>query len=171
MKLLLFLLITISLISCKKEPNYSVVIWDNVEMNSEFLQKTDIPEKALISGFLLAYANECSSEKETIKCNILKQLNIENECNEQHISFLKKWFSEDIMIKIKLLNCPNLPLNGAIQNNIKKIELKRNSDHITISIHVKGLNNSQEKSWDIEQTNSYIIKNNKFIPIPNGNKN
>ena len=165
MKLLLFLLITISSVSCKKEPNYSVVIWDNEELNSEFLQKVDLPEKALISGYLFAYANECSSEKEAIKCAILKQLNIENECDEQHISFLKKWFSEDIMIKIKLLACPNLPLDGVIKNNIKRIEVIRKKDTISILFHVKGFNNSQEKSWDINQTHTYLIQDNKFIPI------
>ena len=164
MKLFSILILINLLISCQqKEINYSEVILENEIINTEFLQETDASEKALINGYLFAYGNECTSEKSHIKCDILKELSIENECDSDHISKLQKWFSEDLMMKIKLLNCPNLPQKGAIQNTIYKIELKRKNDTITIVFGVKGLNNSQEKSWDIEQSNSYIIKNETFI--------
>jgi len=166
MKLFTLLVLWFFIISCVEEnSDYSVMIYDGNTIDSVFLQKCNIPEKAIISGYLFAYANECSSEKEVVKCDILNFLSIENECDENHISFLKGWFSEDIMVKIKLLNCPNLPSDGVIQNTIKSIELKRKKDTIKIRMHVTGLNNSQEKTWDINQTHAYLIKNNTFISL------
>ncbi len=166
MKQFFTFLILFILSSCQEDSeNYSVVILENEEINSEFLQTINEPEKALLCVYLFAYGNECLSNSTAAKCNILKELKIENECEEQHKTFLKKWFKKEILMKHKLQNCPNLPSNFAIQNTLEKIVLSRVSDTISITIKVKGINETQEKNWNIEQTNSYLINDSAFIKI------
>jgi hypothetical protein len=66
---------------------------------------------------------------------------------------------------IKLQNCSNLPYNFAIQNQIEKIGIIKQNDTLTIIFNVKGVNESQEKTWDITQKNNYIVKNKTLVKI------
>lgn len=166
MRFSFLILVTLLQISCnQKYKNHTTVVFENNVINSEFLQTINPPEKALLSGYLFAYGNECLSDSTSTKCKILKTLNVKNECDEQHIDFLKKWFSKEVLMSYKLQKCPNLPHTFAIQNTFDKIVMKRNSDTITITIKVKGINESQEKNWNIEQTDSYLIKDENLIKI------
>jgi len=154
------------LISCKqKSENYTHVILYKDSIYTANIQYINTPEKALISGYLFAYGNECIANSNKNKCEILYELNITDECNNDHVSFLKKWFKNDDLMQYKLRNCPNLPHNFATQNSIKKIVLKRSSDTLTITIKASGMNTIQEKFWTIEKTDSYLIKDNSFIKI------
>ena len=166
MKLIVTLFALISFVSCQQSNiNYTEVILEDTIINSEFLQAINSPEKALLMANLYAYGNECVSSSTSAKCKILKELGVENECDEQHINFLKKWFKKVFLMKHKLQNCPNLPHTFAIQNSFDKIVMRRNSDTISITIRVKGINKSQEKSWDHEQTDTYLIKDETLIKI------
>ena len=111
----------------------------------------DAPEKALISGYLFAYANECITNSEKNKCKLLARLNIDNECSSNHINFLRGWFKNDNLMQYKLLNCPNLPHNFAVQNSIKKIVLKRASDTLSITLKASGMNTIQEKFGQLKK--------------------
>ena len=165
MRALLFVIIII-LFSCTKQtPHYSQTILENDTLNTSFLQHIQVPEKALVAGYLFAYGNACAQQTKTNKCLILQQLKMDNECSKTHISFLKKWFAEDNMLKSKLIRCPVLPAEGAIQNTFKTIRLKREADTLTISFHIVGANIAQEKNWDIQQTKKYLIEKSKFIPL------
>lgn len=162
-KIILFSLI-ILLSSCKSNVSikHTIIIVDKEIINTEFAHKIDEAEKALISWYLYAYGNECVEFKTSTKCKLLKLLNIKNECEATHLEMLKKWFSKDILAVYKLKKCPNLPFNSAIQNSIDKIVLTRNNNKLSITYKIKGLNNSQEKSWNINRTDNYIIVNNTF---------
>ena len=162
-KPLLFTII-LFLFGCQNK-NYEITIADSKKINNDFLQNLEDSEKALISMYLLAYGNECSSDKITLKCKILEDLNIDNECDKKHIEFLKQWFSSNKLMLIKLQNCPNLPHNFAIQNRIEKIILKKKKDTLTIIFNIKGINESQEKTWNFTQKDRYIIKNKGLIKI------
>jgi hypothetical protein len=152
--------------SCQSEEIlYSETIIDNGIVNTEFLTTVDEVEKALICGYLFAYGNECNDTPTNVKCQVLNDLNITNECDTNHINFLNDWFKNDIIMFYKLKNCPNLPSNSAIQNEIKHMSLYRNNDTLKINILVYGLNNSEEKNWNTEQTDTYLIKNNTFSKI------
>ncbi len=162
-KILFYILIT-SLLSCQNN-NYEITVAENNNINKDYLQKVNNQEKALISMYLYAYGNECKNSTSTLKCKILKSLNIDNECNTEHIKFLKQWFSTNNLMLIKLQHCPNIPFNFAIQNQIKKIGMIKKNDTLTIIFNVKGINESQEKTWDITQKDSYIIKNKTLLKI------
>ena len=157
--LLLFLLF-----SCQQN-SYKTTIVENNSINKNFLQKANDSEKALISMYLFAFGNECKMDTTLVKCKILQSLNIDNECNTEHIDFLKQWFTSNKYMLNKLQNCPNLPYNFAIQNKIKKLELEKQNDTLTIIINVKGVNESQEKTWNITQIDHYIIKNKSLLKI------
>ena len=145
-------------ISCKQHGiNYTQVILENKRINTGFLKTIDEPEKALLSWYLFAYGNECIENSAKVKCEILNILNIDDECSKEHIIFLNEWFTNDFLVRYKLKNCPNLPEGSAIQNTIDKLVLVRKFDTISIEYHIKGLNNIQEKSWNIKRTDSYII--------------
>ncbi|NVK53150.1 MAG: hypothetical protein HWD85_09465 [Flavobacteriaceae bacterium] len=160
-KLVLFLMI-VQFIACNKK-QYTIVVVDNEKVQADFIHKIDRAEKALITWYLYAYGNECTNSKPATKCELLKLLEINNECNTKHLQMLKQWLSKDILASYKLKKCPNLPHNSAIQNSIDKLILTRNNKALSISYKIKGLNNSQEKSWNIERTDHYIIENNTFL--------
>ncbi len=160
------LVIIVALFSCTKQtPRYSQTILENDILNSSFLERIPVPEKALLAGYLFAYGNACTQQIKSNKCLILEQLKIEDECSKNHTSFLKQWFSEDSMLKSKLIRCPVLPIDGAIQNTFKAIRLIREGDTLTISFHIVGTNIAQEKNWDIQHTKRYLIEKSKFIPL------
>ena len=145
--------------------NYNHKIVVNGVFNKQEIKSIQVPEKALLSGYLTIYGNECTENSDKIKCQILEALEIEDECNENHQLFLKKWFKNDVIKSLKLKNCPNLPYKSAIQNKIKKIEISRNKDTMQIVFRVIGMNTSQEKNWDIEQTERFLITDESFYKL------
>ena len=166
MRYLLFILVVFLQLSCQQNNgDFDEVILDNDVINTPFVESLNEAEKTLLSWYLYAYGNECKNDSEKIKCKLLKILKIEDECSPDHLNNLLQWFSKDMMAVYKLNKCPNMPYKSAIQNTIEKIHLSRKKDTLTISIHVKGLNNSQEKNWDIEQTDSYLIEKSTFIKL------
>ena len=165
MKYFSVIFLMLFLISCKQKlKNYTHIILDKDSIYTSNIQTLKESEKALISGYLFAYGNECIANSNKNKCKILYELNINDECNNDHISFLKKWFKNDNLMQYKLRNCPNFPHNFAIQNSFDKIIINRN-DTLSIKYTVKGLNNSQEKSWNVSREDFYFIKNNTFLKL------
>ena len=166
MKKLGILLFVLFVIGCTTQSkNYTVTIVDNDLINSEFLNTIKNPEKALISWYLYAYGNECETSSIKNKCKILKALNVSNECDAEHLNNMLQWFSTDMLAVYKLNKCPNLSSNSAIQNSIDKIILTRENNRLLISYKIKGLNNSQEKSWNIERTETYLIIDNTLQKV------
>ena len=162
-KLLLYTLVFF-LFACQNY-NFEITVAEGNIINSEYLQKAEDSEIALICMYLYAYGNECKKDTSAIKCNILKSLHIDNECNTQHLEFLKKWFITNELMLIKLQKCPNLPYNFAIQNHIEKIGIIKHNDTLTIVFNVKGVNESQEKTWEFAQKDMYIVKNKTLLKI------
>lgn len=168
MQFVKLMLVILLFVSCNKATKgYTYTILDNEVVDLQTIQQLTTAEKALLGVYLFVYGNECTSSSKSVKCTILKELQINNECNKKYIDSLKSWFKTEGVLYYKLQKCPVLPYKAAIQNQFKKIQLYRNKDTIKITINVVGMNTSQEKNWDITQTNSYIIKNNSFIKINN----
>jgi len=166
MKMFYFLFISLTFLSCQnKDENYTVVIVENGTVNSEFLQNINPPEKALLSWYLFANGNECDGKSTKIKCKLLKELNVEDECNSGHLNNLLLWFSNDMLAKYKLKSCPNIKVDYHIQNKFVSISLERKGDILSINYHVMGLNTVGEKSWNMNKTDSYLIKNNTFKKV------
>ena len=161
------LLLFLAFISCTPSKGESVsnIILENNTINTAYLNQIKAPEKALLSWYLYAYGNECNESSSKIKCQLLKELHIEDECNPKHLSNLLQWFSTDMLAVYKLNKCPNISAKSAIQNTFEKIVLFKNGDTLSIQFSIKGLNTLQEKSWNIHQKDSYIIKNNTLIKI------
>ena len=160
--------ILLSLFSCEDvKNNYHLVIADNDKISTDHIRSLDEPGKALLSWYLYAYGNQCKKASSKIKCQILNEMGIEDECRSQHLNNLLKWFSNDMLVVYKLNKCPNLPIDSAIQNTFEKIELIRNVDTLSIRYSINGLNTIQEKSWNISKTDSYLIFNNTFSKILN----
>jgi len=159
-------LILLFLCSCsKQEAAITNVVYEKNKINSAYIKNMHGPEKAMLTWYLYAYGNECDKNSSKVKCQILKELNIEDECNDNHLNNLLQWFSNDMLAVYKLNKCPNLTLKSAIQNTFERIVLIRNADTLSIEFSVKGLNTIQEKSWNVNQTDVYIIKNRSFKKI------
>lgn len=162
----IFIILILLQFSCNNSTiDYTQTILENKTINTDFLNSIEAPEKALLSWYLFAYGNECIPQSEKVKCNLLKLLEIEDECSEAHISYLKKWFSSDVIIRMKLRKCPNLSYASVTQNSIKKIVLQRRSDTLSIIFKVSGMNTLQEKFWNIEQEEFFLIKRSELIKI------
>ncbi len=161
---LLFLLILLS--SCQEKlENYSVVILEKNTINSEFLQTINAPEKALLGWHLFSFGNECDETSSKIKCQLLHELKIEDECNSAHLNNLLQWFSKDMLAVYKLNSCPNIAKKSAIQNTFEFISLDRKEDTLSIKYTIEGINAVQEKSWNTTHTGTYLIRNNTFLKI------
>ena len=165
MRYIIFLLLIMTGSCTKQNTTITTIVLDNNTINTTFLHQIELPEKTLLSWYLYAYGNECSTTSSKIKCQLLKEMDIDDECESQHLSNLLQWFSKDMLAVYKLNKCPNLPVNSAIQNTFKHITLIRKADTLSIKFSVMGLNTLQEKSWNITQIDSYVIKNNTFLKI------
>ncbi len=160
-KLVLGLLLL--LISCTTKTSNAIVVLENNEINNQAVAQLDTPERALVLWYLYAYGNECDGTTSKIKCKLLDEIGISNECDAKHLSILLQWFSTDMLAVYKLNKCPSMGVKSAIQNEFKKIILHRNKDTLSIDYKVKGMNNSQEKYWNIEKTDSYIIRGKTLV--------
>ncbi len=161
-----FILIVFLFISCQeKNDNYSVIILENGTVNSEFLQNINPPEKALLNWYLFANGNECDGKSTKIKCKLLQELNIKDECDPEHLNNLLQWFSNDMLAKYKLKSCPNIKVDSPIQNKFVYISLEREDDILSINYHVMGLNTVGEKSWNMKKKGTYLLKDHTFTKI------
>jgi len=162
MKTLYTILLIMLFVSCKQTENTTVIL-ENKTINTDALSKLDTPEKALVSWYLYTYGNECDGTTSKIKCRILDEMKITDECDAKHLSNLLQWFSTDMLAVYKLNKCPNMPVKSAIQNEFIKIILHRQKDTLSIEYKVRGMNNSQEKSWNIEKTDSYLLEGKTLV--------
>ncbi|HFB99220.1 MAG TPA: hypothetical protein ENJ53_00310 [Phaeodactylibacter sp.] len=166
MKYFIFIIFFFAFFSCKERAKkHTTVILENDKVNADFFDNIDRPEKALLSWYLYAYGNECDATSSKAKCKILELLHVKDECADEHIRFLKKWFDKDVMAQMKLKNCPVLAVDDAIQNKYKAIILSRNRDTLSIHFKVWGLNESQEKNWNVDKIDSFLIENEAFVVI------
>tara|TARA_R110002073_G_scaffold174557_7_gene331794 strand:+ start:10561 stop:11064 length:504 start_codon:yes stop_codon:yes gene_type:complete len=163
----LMLLVILVCCSCVKQESKASVVLENEKINPEVIKSLDIPERALLSWYLYAYGNACENNSTKFKCQILKELNINNECNTEHLNYMLQWFSKDILAPYKLKKCPNIASNSAIQNAFEKIVLIKKNDTLSIDYIIKGMNNSQEKSWNFDAVDVYFIEKNNLVKLPN----
>ena len=164
MKIVYHILIVLLFFSCTPTSKKTVVLANNT-INKSVLPSLKEPEKALVLWYLYAYGNACDGTTDKPKCEILKTLHITDECNPKHLSFLMQWFSTDMLAVYKLNKCPSLPVKSAIQNEFEKIILQRKKDTLIIDFKIKGMNNSQEKSWNIEKTEAYVIRDKTLVKL------
>lgn len=166
MKVFSLLLILFLVASChENSQNYSKVVLENEVVNSEFLQTINEPERALLCWYLFAYGNECNENSSKIKCKLLKELNVANECELGHLNNLLQWFSTDMLAVYKLNSCPNIAKESPIQNTFEYIKLVRKLDTLAITYTVRGINSIQEKSWNMTKTGTYLIRNGTFFKL------
>ncbi len=165
MKKTLFILICFFVSCLGSNTKITHVVLENGLINKVYLHQINEPEKALLSWYLYAYGNACDKTSTKPKCKILKELQINDECDGKHLNKLLQWFSNDMMATYKLNKCPNLSVKSAIQNEFKKIVIQRNKDTVSIHFTIKGLNNSQEKSWNITKTEKYLITSRNFVKL------
>ena len=166
MKILLILIVLFLASSCQVSKDYDekIIIQNN---NVYFQNLNDLTqvENALIQMYLYAYGNACNPKNNSAKCKILRYLQIEDECAQNNILFLNNWFSNNILLLQKIKKCPSIKSDSPIQNKFEYLKLSKQKDTISISFNVKGLNNSQEKSWDFHRNEKYLIQNKKLIKI------
>lgn len=155
--------------SCGNMPtdyNHWLVKKSDVEgvynVNKRFAPMLNKQEKAIVSWYIYAYANECEPEKEmTWKCGLLEALRIDDECSQEHREYIAKHLGDDPIMHSKLQNCPVLPNDGAIQNLLQYMNIERRADTVIFSMRVAGMNNQEEKHWDIEVNDSYLLERKK----------
>ena len=164
MKYIFSICLVLSLLSCQLESiDYSIDILKDGMVDTSFVDKINEPGRMLLGWYLFAYGNECSAENDKPKCKILHSLDVDNECDTLYVEQLRRWFKKDVYRNIKLRNCPSLPLKGAIQNEFQYITLERSQDTLSISFRVDGMNNSQEKSWNVERVERFLLVDSVFL--------
>ena len=151
--------------SCIEQEKRTSIVLENDKIYPEIIKSLDESERALLAWYLYAYGNACEDNSTKFKCQILNELSIDDECNPKHLSNLLQWFTHDLLAPSKLNNCPSIPSNSSIQNTFSRIILIKHRDTLSIEYNIRGLNNSQEKSWNFDEVDRFIIKKNTFEKI------
>ncbi len=155
----LFLLLLLS-VACTREKHFVIV--DESGIHPSALTQLDADEHHLLEGYLYLYGNACQGEKPSVKCRILQELHVRDECNPAYRKALEETFALVPVMKYKFSNCPVLKEDAAIQNHFIRIEMTRRRDRHVFSYAIQGINQAQEKTWNISGKDTFDLINHQF---------
>jgi len=114
---------------------------NTIILNKDYLKNIHELEKAALAYVATFIGNECewdgkvNENRSNLKCKLITHLNLGYQCSAEHVSFLSKWFSEDVTIVEELKKCPTIPNTATIQSTFNEIELVTNNQDQTIVIN------------------------------------
>lgn len=132
-------------------------------INQSYLQNITLQEKAALAYVAFDIGNECEwgydseGNGRVLWCQIVSALNLDHQCSEKQLSFLRKWFSKDTVAQKKLESCPTLPNTATVQTTLDEILLKKDEPRKTITVQytVTGINTRASESWHYTQTDVF----------------
>ena len=89
------------------------------------------PEKAALGCIATFIGSECwwdgetNNDRTNLDCKIITALGLGYQCSDEHLLFLRKWFSTDkeVLSKLETSNCPTTPYTATSQNTFDEIKL------------------------------------------------
>ncbi|UZD22935.1 hypothetical protein PBT90_05820 [Algoriphagus halophytocola] len=128
-------------------------------INQSYLYNISSPERAALGYIAFDIGNECewgydSEGNRALFCQIVTALNLDYQCSDTQLAFLRTWFSKDSIAIDKLKGCPTIPNSATIQSTFDEILIEKDEFNNTITVQSKitGINIRESKSWSWLQT-------------------
>lgn len=134
-------------------------------INQDFCKTITDSEKAALGYVASFIGNECewdgvpTNDRSNLKCEILTALNLNYQCSEQHLGFLKQWFRNDSTVLKELEACPTTPNTSTIQETFDEIILTTKGDAISAYFKASGIHLREEREWSWSETNHFKVQN------------
>ncbi|MBN3581919.1 hypothetical protein JYB64_05930 [Algoriphagus aestuarii] len=149
----------------RREDSYDESIKATVStmvINQSYLQNISHPERAALGYIAFDIGNECEWGYDTegtraLHCQIVTALNLNYQCSDTQLNFLRKWFSKDRVAIEKLKSCPTIPNTATIQSTFDEILIQKDESNKTVTVQSKitGINLRESKSWEWTQTDVF----------------
>ena len=148
-----------------RENSYDESVKSNVStmvINQSYLQNISPVERAALGYIAFDIGNECewgydSDGKRVLYCQLVTALNLDYQCSDTQLNFLRMWFSKDSIAIDKLKSCPTIPNSATIQSTFDEILIEKDEANKTITVQSKitGINIRESKSWIWTQTDRF----------------
>ena len=146
-----------------REPRFDEVFQDTVSvlvLDEEYCKTIPDAERAALGYVATFIGNECewdgdyTEDRSNLKCKILTALDLGYQCSEQHLGFLRKWFSTDNKVLIALTpeNCPTTPDGASVAETFDEITLTTKDNYIIVSYKVSGYDMRAAEIWTRDAT-------------------
>ncbi|WP_268034834.1 hypothetical protein [Algoriphagus sp. PAP.12] len=133
-----------------------------IVINQSFLYNISQPERAALGYVAYNIGNECewaedSDGNRILYCQIVSALNLDYQCSDTQLNFLRKWFSKDSVASDNLKSCPTIPNTATIQSTFDEILIEKDEFKKTITVKSKidKVNLRESKSWAWTQTDLF----------------
>ena len=137
--------------------------FNSIFINEPFSNSISNHEKAALGYVATFIGNECwwdgkvNENRSNLKCKILTVLNLGYQCSDEHLGFLRSWFSKDSVSLKKLKVCRTMPYTATIQTTFDEITVFTDTENKTISVNYRahGVNSRESRKWSWTQTDSF----------------
>lgn len=133
-------------------------------INEELCKNLSDAERAALGYVATFVGSDCdwdgkeNSNSGNLKCKVLSALNLGYQCSEQHLGFLRKWFSNDSKALQELENCPITPNTSSQVNTFLTVNLKVKGKEIAVEFEASGLNMNAGQSWTWTETDYFEVE-------------
>lgn len=147
-------------------------IVSSIVINQSYLHNISEPERAALGYVGFDIGNECvwgydSEGRRNLYCQIVTALDLDYQCSDTQLDFLRKWFSEDRVANEKLKSCPTIPNTATIQSTFDEILIQNDESNKTITVQSKitGINMRESKSLEWSQTDVFEYSQDNIVLI------
>ena len=139
-----------------------------IMLNQDYIKTITDPEKAALGYVATFVGNDCwwdgeaNEEKSNLDCKIITTLGLGYQCSNEHLGFLRKWFSKDkqVLSELEKSNCPKTPYTATTQDTFDEIQLTIKNDTIIVFYSVGGVDIRKQTSWKWSQSDYFKVTNN-----------
>jgi hypothetical protein len=144
---------------------YIKILWldqnGTLQLNTNYIKTLTDPQRAALGYIASDVSNECywdgdkNADGSNLKCKFLSALNLGYQCSEKHLSFLKKWFSEDHKVLERLQYCQKTESSAKIQDHFSEVKMITTKDTIKIIYSAIGEDSEKQKTWRWQEESTY----------------
>lgn len=144
---------------------YIKILWldqnGTLQLNTNYIKTLTDPQRAALGYIASDVSNECywdgdkNADGSNLKCKFLSALNLGYQCSEKHLSFLKKWFSEDHKVLERLQYCQKTESSAKIQDHFSEVKMITTKDTVKIIYSAIGEDSEKQKTWRWQEESTY----------------
>lgn len=142
--------------------------FNSIFLNQNYLNSISDSEKAALGYVATFVGNECwwdgeaNPDRSNLDCKIITALGLGYQCSDQHLDFLRKWFSTDkqVLSELEKDHCPTTPYTSTFQNSFDEITIKTKGDSVKIEYKVSAVNLREHLSSHWTESAHFTVSNN-----------
>jgi hypothetical protein len=147
--------------------------FSSIFLNIDYINTMTNQEKAAIGYVATFIGNECwwageaNDDRSNLDCKIITALGLGYQCSEDHLGYLRKWFSDDkdVLSELEKSNCPTTPYTATIQDTFDKIVINTKENSISIYYEAGAVNVREQESSKWSETVYFIATNDNLKVI------